>query len=235
MKVLIVVPTYNERKNIPIFLKKLITQINRTSEILVVDDNSPDGTYNEVLKYQKKYKSIKLKIRKKKLGIGSAHKFGIKYAFSKKFEILITMDSDGTHDPKYIKKFLLKIKKFDFITTSRFKNKNSLRSWPLIRILLTNVRHQMIKFFLGMSFDASGAYRCYNLKKIKRNDILLAKDNGYSFFWESIFILYKKNYSIFEVPIVLPYRKIGSSKMKVSDILYAFIYLIKISFKKYKY
>ena len=85
----------------------------------------------------------------------------------------------------------------------------------------------MIKFFLGMSFDASGAYRCYNLKKIKRNDILLAKDNGYSFFWESIFILYKKNYSIFEVPIVLPYRKIGSSKMKVRDILYAFIYLSK--------
>ena len=208
MKTLIVVPTYNERKNISILFEKLIRLVKSNFEILVIDDNSPDGTYKEVLKYQKKYKFIKLKVRKKKLGIGSAHKFGIKYAVKKKFKILITMDSDGTHDPKYIKKILSKIKKFDLITTSRFKSKKSLKNWPLLRIVLTNIRHLLIKFFLGMPFDASGAYRCYNLKKIKYKDILLAKDNGYSFFWESIFILHKKNYSIYEVPIELPYRKL---------------------------
>ena len=145
------------------------------------------------------------------------------------------MDSDGTHDPKYIKKILSKIKKFDLITTSRFKSKKSLKNWPLLRIVLTNIRHLLIKFFLGMPFDASGAYRCYNLKKIKYKDILLAKDNGYSFFWESIFILHKKNYSIYEVPIELPYRKIGSSKMRFKDILFAIIYLINISSNRSKY
>ena len=133
-----------------------------------------------------------MKSREKKLGIGSAHKYGIKYAVKNNFKILITMDADGTHNPKYIKKFLDFIKRYDLITTTRFSNKKSLKSWPLFRILLTNLRHLIIRFFLGISIDASGAYRCYNLAKIKHKDILLAKDNGYSFFWESIFILSKK-------------------------------------------
>ncbi len=235
MKKIIVIPTYNEKKNISILLKKLIKLFKSNFEILVIDDNSPDGTANEVLKFNKKYKFIKLKSRDKKLGIGSAHKYGINYAIKNKFKLLITMDSDGTHDPYYINKFLFYIDRYDLITTNRFKNKKSLNGWPLIRIFLTNLRHFIIKFFLGITVDASGAYRCYNLKKLKRKDILAAKDNGYSFFWESIFILSKKKYSIYEIPIRLPYRSIGSSKMKIKDILFALIYLVLVSINKSKY
>ena len=235
MKKLIVIPTYNEKKNINILLKKLIKLYKSNFKILVIDDNSPDGTASEVLKFKKKYKFIQLKSRHKKLGIGSAHKYGIKYAFKNKFKILITMDSDGTHDPKYIKKFLFLIKNYDLITTSRFSDKDSLKGWPIVRIILTNIRHLIIKFFLGLNIDASGAYRCYNLKKLKIKDILAANDNGYSFFWESIFILYKKKYSIHEIPIKLPYRSIGSSKMRIKDILFALIYLLIIYLKKSKY
>ena len=235
MKKLIVIPTYNEKTNIYLLLNKLVKLFQSKFVILVIDDNSPDGTANEVLKFTKKYKFIKLKSRNKKLGIGSAHKYGIKYAIKNKFEILITMDSDGTHDPKYIKKFLNLIKNYDLITTTRFSNKNSLRSWPLFRVILTNIRHLIIKFFLGVKIDASGAYRCYNLKHLNYKDILAAKDNGYSFFWESIFILFKKRYSIYEIPIKLPYRSIGSSKMTVKDILFALIYIFKISLSKSKY
>ena len=196
MKSLIVIPTYNEKTNIAILLKKLIVLYKSKFQILIIDDNSPDNTAAEVLRLKKKFKFIKLKSREKKLGIGSAHKYGIKYAVKNNFKILITMDADGTHNPKYIKKFLTFIKRYDLITTTRFSNKKSLKSWPLFRILLTNLRHLIIRFFLGISIDASGAYRCYNLAKIKHKDILLAKDNGYSFFWESIFILSKKKYSI---------------------------------------
>lgn len=235
MKKIIIIPTYNEQKNIIIILKRLIKLYKSNFTILVIDDNSPDGTAKEVLKLKKKYKFIKLKVRHKKLGIGSAHKFGIKYAYKNKFKILITMDSDGTHDPKYIKKILILIKDYDLITTTRFTNKDSLRDWPLFRIILTNLRHFIIKSFLSLEIDASGAYRCYNLKKIKINHILAAKDNGYSFFWESIFILHKKKYSIHEIPIKLPYRSVGSSKMKIKDILIALIYLLIVYLKKSKY
>ena len=235
MKQLIVIPTFNEKTNISYLLKKLIRLYKSKFEILIIDDNSPDGTAAEVLKFSKKYKFIKLKSRKNKMGIGSAHKYGIKYAFKNNFKILITMDSDGTHNPKYIKRFLHLIKGYDLITTTRFSNKKSLQSWPLFRILLTNIRHQIIKFFLGISIDASGAFRCYNLNNIKSKDILSAKDDGYSFFWESIFILFKKKYLIHEIPIELPYRSVGSSKMKFADIMNALIYIFIISMKKSKY
>ena len=101
------------------------------------------------------------------------------------------MDSDGTHNPEYIKKFLSSIKDYDLITTSRFSNKNSLKGWPFFRIVLTNIRHWIIKFFLGLKIDASGAFRCYNLNQIKIKDILSAKDNGYSFLGKK-FILFSK-------------------------------------------
>ncbi len=235
MKKLIVIPTYNEKTNITIIIKKLIVLYKSKFQILIIDDNSPDNTSAEVLRLKRKYKFIKLKSREKKLGIGSAHKYGIKYAVRNNFKILITMDADGTHNPKYIKRFLTLVKKYDLITTTRFSNKKSLKSWPLFRILLTNLRHRIIRFFLGISKDASGAYRCYNLAKIKYKDILLAKDNGYSFFWESIFILSKKQYSIGEIPIELPYRSSGSSKMKIKDIVNALIYIFIISINKSKY
>jgi dolichol-phosphate mannosyltransferase len=235
MKKLIVIPTYNEKNNISIILKKIIKIYKSEFQILVIDDNSPDGTANEVKKISKKYRFIKLCSRNKKLGIGSAHKFGVRYAFKNNFKILITMDSDGTHHPKYIKKFLKLIKKNDLITTTRFSNKRSLKSWPLFRVLITNLRHIIIKFFLGMNIDASGAYRCYNLNKIKYTDILKAKDNGYSFFWESIFILFKKKYLIREIPIELPYRSVGSSKMKFRDIIFALTYILIVSMNKSKF
>ena len=235
MKKIIIIPTYNEKKNIIILLDKIIKLYKSKFEILIIDDNSPDGTSREIITYKKKKKFIKLKKRNKKLGIGSAHKYGIKYAIKKKFNILITMDADGTHNPSYIQKFLYLIKNYDLITTNRFLNKKSLKEWPLSRIFLTNLRHYIIKFFLGMSIDSSGAFRCYNLKKIKLKDLLLAKDNGYSFFWESIYAIYKKGYSIKEIPIYLPYRTIGSSKMKFKDIFFALKYLIYISIKNKKF
>lgn len=231
MKKLIIIPTYNEKKNIVNLLNKIIKLYNSRFQILVIDDNSPDGTSDVVKQYNKKYKFIKLKKRKKKLGVGSAHKYGIKYAVKNKYKILITMDADGTHDPSYAKKFLFYIQKYDLITTNRFLNKKSLQEWPLFRRFLTNLRHYLIKLFLGVPIDSSGAYRCYNLKKIRLEDILRAKDNGYSFFWESMHIIYKKNYSIKEIPIYLPYRSFGSSKMKFKDIFSALIYLIYISLK----
>jgi dolichol-phosphate mannosyltransferase len=231
MKRIIIIPTYNEKNNIKLLIKKIIKLYKSRFNILIIDDNSPDETLSEVKHLKKKYNFINYIFRTKKLGIGSAHKEAIKYAYKKKFELIITMDADGTHDPVYIKEFLRNFAEYNLITTSRFLRADSLKEWPFYRRLLTTFRHKLIKFILNVPIDSSGAFRCYNSKKIKLKDILNAKDNGYSFFWESIFILYKKKYSIFEIPIYLPYRTIGSSKMKFKDIFKALFYLL-IIFKR---
>ena len=143
------------------------------------------------------------------------------------------MDCDGTHDPHYINKMikLLESKKIDLVSTNRFLNINSLDDWSLWRKKLTTLRHYVIKLLLNIEFDSSGAFRCYDIKKIKLKDILIAENESYSFFWESIFILSKK-YEIREIPIKLPGRLSGSSKMRFIDIFSAVIYLLKIFFKK---
>ncbi len=230
-RILIIIPVLNEVKNIKPILNKL--KKNNKFDILFIDDNSKDGTVQNILREKKKHKGIFLIRRPKKLGIGSAHKDGLKWGYKKKYSIIVTMDCDGTHDPFYINKMikLLVSKKIDLVSTNRFLNKNSLDDWSLWRKKLTTLRHYVIKLLLNIEFDSSGAFRCYDIKKIKLQDILIAENESYSFFWESIFILSKK-YEIREIPIKLPGRLSGSSKMRFIDIISAVIYLLKIFFKK---
>ena len=227
---LLIIPTLNERKNVTLLFKK-IKKIDSKINILFVDDNSTDGTREEILHLKKKNKSIFYIFRPQKLGIGSAHKDGLKFAYKKKYKIILTMDADGTHNPKYIKKLLKYSLNYDLISTNRFEQKNSLIEWPIQRRFLTRVRYYLINILLNISYDSSGAYRCYNAKNIKLNDILIAKNDGYSFFWESLYLLNKKKYSIKEIPIYLPYRKVGSSKMTMKDVVGSLLYLFKYSLK----
>ena len=125
---------------------------------------------------------------------------------------------------------LKKINHCDLVNTNRFLNKNALTNWKLNRIILTKLRYLLVKIFLKTKLDSSGGFRLYDRRKIKLEVIMSAKDNHYNFFWESLFFLEKK-YSIKEIPIVLPARSLGKSKMKINDILYGFFYLIKVFFK----
>ena len=229
---LLIIPTLNESKNITTLFKK-IKKVDKKIDILFVDDNSKDGTKEEILNLKKKDKSVYFIFRPKKLGIGSAHKDGIKYAYKKKYKIILTMDADGTHNPKYIKNLLKFSAKYDLVSTNRFKEKNSLIEWPIQRRFLTKIRYYLINILLNINYDSSGAFRCYNAKKIKLIDILSAKNDGYSFFWESLYLLNKKKYTIKEIPIFLPYRKVGSSKMTFKDIISSLLYLIKYSVKNF--
>ena len=233
-EILIIIPVLNEVNNIFPILNKISKILkNKKRDILFIDDNSSDGTRKKIFLSKKKYKKIFLIKRPKKMGIGSAHKDGLKWGYRKKYRIIITMDCDGTHDPIYINKMLRLMinKKSDIISTNRFLNNNSLKDWTIWRKIITSLRHSLIKILLGMHYDSSGAFRCYLTKKVKIKDILKAKNNSYSFFWESMFILSKK-YRVNEIPIKLPGRLSGSSKMKFIDILKALFYLLKIFFQK---
>lgn len=232
MKTIIIIPTLNEKKNIKSLVKKII-KINNKFDLLFVDDNSTDGTRTDIIKFNKKNKKIKFIFRKKKYGVGSAHKEALLYAYKQKYNIAITMDADGTHDPKYIPKLIENLKNHPIVITNRFLSNNSLQDWPFNRRVLTTFRYYLINFMLNISYDTSGAFRCYDLKKVKIKDILLAKDNGYSFFWESTYILHGKKYKIHEIPGDLPFRKLGDSKMKISDIISALFYLLIYSIKRF--
>ncbi len=224
-KILIIIPVYNEQGNIKPIIKGIFHHFKKRKAILFINDNSEDKTQLEIRKYQKKYKNIFLENRKSKLGIGSAHKFGFKWALKRKYKKIVTMDCDGTHNPKYINQMInLLIKKnFDIISTNRFLNKDSLKNWSSWRKFLTKLRHIVIKNLFNTKYDSSGAFRCYNFNSVKLKDLLLAKNNSYSFFWQSIIILNRKNYKIHEIGINLPARSIGSSKMKLKDILSALL------------
>ena len=141
------------------------------------------------------------------------------------------MDADGTHDSKYIKFLMKELENSDIVITSRFLKKNLLENWPLHRIFLTKARHLLISLLLSISYDASGAFRCIKCQNVTLSDLILAKNNGYAYFWESIFILHKKKYHITEIPINLSYRIVGSSKMTVKDVFISVSYLMIVFLK----
>ena len=147
MRFLIVIPTLNENKNIGIIYKKII-KLHKKANILFIDDNSDDGSKEEIIDLRKKDKKVNYVFRKKKLGIGSAHKLGIKIAKKKDYQYVCTMDCDGTHEPKTIKTMFRYIKKYNLIITTRFKYKNSLKDWPLKRIIITKMRYYLVSFIL---------------------------------------------------------------------------------------
>ena len=229
--IIIIVPILNEKENIDILFNKL-TATNIVFDLLFIDDNSSDGSREVIKNLVKKNQNINCIFRPKRMGIGSAHKDGFVWSYKKNYKIIITMDSDGTHDPKYIKFMIEELKNFDMVITSRFLEKNSLQDWPLLRIFLTKLRHLTISLLLSMSYDSSGAFRCINCQKITLSDLILAKDDGYSYFWESVFILHRKKYRITQIPINLPFRIYGSSKMRMKDIFFSIYYLMIVFLKK---
>jgi dolichol-phosphate mannosyltransferase len=226
LKILLVLPTLNENNNIFNLIKK-IKRAKLNLNIIFIDDNSTDGTQNKIKSICQKNRKIKYIFRKNASGIGSAHKRGIVWAIKNQFHICVTMDADGTHDPKLIKYMVKQIKNrnFEIISTNRFLLKNSMKYWPLHRILLTKVRYYLVSFFLNTKLDSSGGFRAYNLRKIKYKDFFISKNNSYFFLIESLFYFEKLKYKIKELPIKLNPRAYEKSKMKLKHIFSSLINL----------
>ena len=222
--ILLAIPTLNEAENVKLLHKKIRTY-NKKINILFVDDDSKDGTQERIKEIITKDKKTILFVRKNKIGIGSAHKYAFKYAFKKKYHFLITMDADFSHNPKLINKMIKLRNSYHIIQTNRFKNRNSLKDWPFYRIILTNIRFLLLYVLLDIKYDSSGAFRCYNLQKIKLSTLIKAKHDGYSFFWESMYFFCKKKFKIKELSGVQKYRKKGSSKLSIKEWVGGLIYL----------
>jgi dolichol-phosphate mannosyltransferase len=228
---LIFIPTYNEVENVErIFLA--IKALNLGADILFLDDNSPDGTGKLIDSISKTENNVFTIHRTGKLGIGSAHQEGIKWAYTRNYELLVTMDCDFTHSPSSISAFINESEKAGIVVGSRYLQKNSLIDWNLFRKFLTYLGHFLTTTMLNMPYDASGAFRLYNIKKINSSLFQLIDSKGYSFFFESLFVLNYNKITIIEIPIELPSRTYGTSKMTYKDVWKSFSLLLNLLKRK---
>ena len=229
-KTLVFTATYNEVQNI----KKLISLIYKNfpkADILVIDDNSPDLTYKLLKKLKKKYKNLKIKLRDKKYGLDSAHKFAYDFAKKNGYVKLITMDADLSHNPILIKKIVRLLDKSEFIIGSRYI-KGGKCELPLLRYLISFFGNKFIKFFLGIKCNEfTTSYRGFNLIKLKNFSLKRIKSKGYSFFMETVYLINKKNFKITEIPIKFKNRIYGKSKIPKIEILRTFFNVIRLKSK----
>ena len=229
-KTLVFTATYNEVQNV----KKLISLIYKNfpkADILVIDDNSPDLTYKLLKKLKKKYKNLKIKLRDKKYGLDSAHKFAYDFAKKNGYVKLITMDADLSHNPILIKKIVRLLDKSEFVIGSRYI-KGGKCELPLLRYLISFFGNKFIKFFLGIKCNEfTTSYRGFNLIKLKNFSLKKIKSKGYSFFMETVYLINKKNFKITEIPIKFKNRIYGKSKIPKIEILRTFFNAIRLKSK----
>ncbi len=229
-KILIFTATYNEVENI----EKLISQINALNlklDILIVDDNSPDSTGLRIKKLREKDKRLHIISRKKKSGLDTAHKVGYSFAIKKRYDYLITMDADLSHDPKEIKKFIYYLQMFPFVIGSRYMigGKCLMKGRRLFMSILGN---KIIKSVLKIKLNEfTTSYRGFNLKKLRNFNLNAVKTKGYSFFMGTIFEINKRNFRIKEIPITFKDRTKGESKIPKLEILRTLKNLLILSLK----
>lgn len=229
-KILVFIPTYNEAENVESLFQQ-IRDLGIPLDILFLDDNSPDGTGQIIDQLVAKYPGVFAIHRENKLGIGSAHKTGIDWAYRNSYKMLITMDSDFTHSPLDIPTFIAMAFNSDIVIGSRYLEEGSLRDWNIYRRILTRLGHRLTVSLLKIDNDASGAYRLYRLDSMAPEIFDRVYSNSYSFFFESLYILKLNGCTVTEFPIDLPGRTYGHSKMALKDIFGSVFLLVYLCLK----
>lgn len=210
---LVIIPTYNELENVKLIVPDLLSRYNNI-DILVVDDNSPDGTGNYIRELANSNYRIRLIVREKKMGLGTAYTEGFKYALKNNYEYIFEMDADYSHDPKEIANFLNAIKEYDLVLGSRYINGVNVVNWPMQRLLLSYFANIYTRLITGMPImDATGGFKCFRRKVLETIDFNDVKSNGYAFQIEITYKAWRKGFKIGEIPITFVDRTMGHSKM----------------------
>ena len=230
-KILIFAATYNEAGNIKNFIEKIL-ELNINLDLLIIDDNSPDKTWEIVNNYKKNNKNIVLIKRKDKEGLDTAHKLAFNYAKEHNYNYFVTLDADLSHDPTKIPNFLNELKDQPFVIGSRYI-KDGKNEMKLKRYILSFVGNKIIKFVLGINCDEfTSAYRGFNLNMLKNFDIDDVSSRGYSFFMETVYLVDSAGYNIKQIPIKFYDRLKGVSKIPKLEIFRTLKNLFLLKFKK---
>ncbi|MBX9742522.1 MAG: polyprenol monophosphomannose synthase [Chthoniobacterales bacterium] len=234
---LVVIPTYNELTNLPHLVERLLALPE--IDILVVDDNSPDGTGRWVLEEAKKTARLHLLSRQEKNGLGRAYLAGFQWALEQGYEYIIQMDADFSHNPDDVPKLLSAIQEqqADLAIGSRYVNGVRVINWPLRRLILSVGASYYVHFITGLPIhDPTGGFKCWRRRTLEAINIEKVKSNGYGFQIEMSYRAWRKGFSIVEVPIIFTDRFQGTSKMSWSIVFEAFFMvwrlLIKSGFRR---
>jgi dolichol-phosphate mannosyltransferase len=221
LKLVVVIPTYNEIENIERIIQAVFA-LKTPFHVLIVDDNSPDGTSNAVINLQKYFPNkLFLETRLKKSGLGTAYVHGFKWALKKEYDYIFEMDADFSHNPKDLEKLLFACEKQNASVAigSRYSTGVNVVNWPLNRVLMSYFASVYVKIITGMKIhDATAGFICYKSHVLREIDLNKIKFIGYAFQIEMKYRAYCKNFKLIEVPIIFTDRTLGESKMSGSII-----------------
>lgn len=213
MKTLVIIPTYNEIENIERLIEIVLAK-SEEIEILVLDDNSPDGTALRVKFMQSSEPRLHLIERPAKMGLGSAYVTGFKYALQQGYEYIMEMDADFSHNPEDVPRLLEAAKRFDLVIGSRYCNGVNIINWPFKRLLISYFASKYVRVITGMPIkDPTGGFKCFHRKVLESINLDKILSDGYAFQIEMNFRTWVKGWHIKEIPIVFTERLNGVSKM----------------------
>lgn len=231
MKSLIVIPTYNEAQNIEQLIERILFLGIKNLHILIVDDNSPDGTAAIVESILEKEQKVHILKRPEKAGLGTAYVAGFKYALKNGYNYIFEMDADFSHNPDEVPNFLKSIKDYDLVIGSRYIHGVNVINWPLSRLILSVGANKYNQIITGMPIkDGTGGYKCFRREVLEAIDLENIHSSHYSFQIEMNFKTWKKGFRIKEIPIVFTDREAGSSKMSKKIIREAIWMVWKLKF-----
>ena len=231
MKSLVVIPAYNEAENIEKMIDKILFQGIKGLDILIVDDNSPDGTGDIVEEIAGHEPHVFCLKRPAKLGLGTAYVAGFRYAIKHDYHYVFEMDADFSHDPDEIPNFFEAIQTHDLVIGSRYIVGVNVINWPLSRLLLSLFANAYTRFITGLPIhDCTGGYKCFRIEVLKSIDLNKIHSDGYSFQIEMNFKAWKHGYKLLEIPIVFIDRVAGRSKMNRKIIREAIWMVWKLKF-----
>ncbi|NPA80352.1 MAG: polyprenol monophosphomannose synthase [Thermotogae bacterium] len=232
MKVVVVVPTYNEAENIGKLIKEL-RSLPISPDVLVVDDNSPDGTWRIVERMAEKDPAVHLLRRPGKLGLGSAYVEGFKWALSRDYDAIVQMDADFSHNPQDVQRLVEALKDCDVVIGSRYSNGVSVINWPIGRLLLSYFANKYARLLTGVKInDLTGGFKAFKREALEALDLDSIKSDGYAFQIEVNFYLWMKRFKMCELPIIFVERRAGQSKLNRSIIWEAFWLVWRLFFKR---
>ena len=232
MKTLIIIPTYNEIENLPPLLKEIFSYAPE-ADILIVDDNSPDGTGDLAEEIHQENAQVHVLHRANKLGLGTAYIEGFKYAIEHAYDAAFEMDADFSHDPRYLPDFLKAIENADLVIGSRYVPGGDTPNWTILRRFISGGGNIFARLMLGIPVhDCTAGYRCYRRNVLDSIELDSIKSQGYAFQIELAYRVMQHGFKIVETPIVFMDRRVGKSKMSRKIVIEGFTYVIKARFSK---
>ncbi len=213
-RALIIIPTYNEAPNLPNLVPQVLAQDPRL-EILLVDDNSPDGTGQVADTIAQQEPRVNVLHREGKLGLGTAYIAGFRWALEREYEYVFEMDADFSHDPAHLKEFLKAIDEADLVLGSRYLGgKVTVVNWPMSRLMLSYSANVYARWVTGLRiWDLTGGFKCFRKRVLETIDLSQIRSNGYAFQIEMSVRAWRKGFRLKEIPIVFVDRTEGHSKM----------------------